>query len=75
MSAAITPSSYGTRDPSSRVKGIVIVVALHVLIGYALVSGMARKGLDLIKKPLEAVAQSPLERAAALVWQQSPAPY
>ena len=55
MNAAITPSSYGTHDPSSRVKGIVIVVVLHVLIGYALVSGMARKGLDLIKKPLEAV--------------------
>ena len=55
MSAAITPSSYGTRDPSSRVKGIVIVVALHVLIGYALVSGMARKGLEMVKKPLEAV--------------------
>ena len=55
MTAVITPSSYGTHDPSSRVKGIVIVAALHVLIGYALVSGMARKGLDLIKKPLEAV--------------------
>jgi len=55
MNAVFTPSSYGTRDPSSRVKGIVIVVVLHALIGYALVSGMARKGLDLIKKPLEAV--------------------
>ncbi len=55
MNAAITPSSYGTHDPSSRVKGIVIVVVLHVLIGYALVSGMARKGLNLMKKPLEAV--------------------
>ena len=55
MNAVITPSSYGTRDPSSRVKGIVVVVVLHALIGYALVSGMARKGLDLIKKPLEAV--------------------
>ncbi|MDH4480958.1 MAG: energy transducer TonB [Rhodoferax sp.] len=55
MNAAVTPSSYGTQDPSSRVKGIVIVVVLHVLIGYALVSGMARKGLELVKKPLEAV--------------------
>lgn len=55
MNASITPSSYGTQDPGSRVKGIVIVVALHVLIGYALVSGMARKGLELVKKPLEAV--------------------
>lgn len=55
MSAVLASTSYGKRDPSSRVKGIVIVVALHAVIGYALVSGMARKGLDLVKKPLEAV--------------------
>jgi protein TonB len=55
MSAASTPSTYGRRDPSTWVKGIVVVVALHVLVGYAMVSGMARKGLDLVKKPLEAV--------------------
>ena len=47
--------SYESRDPSRRVKGLIIVVAIHVFIGYALVSGLARKGLNLIKKPLEAV--------------------
>ncbi len=46
---------YQPRDPSRRVKGLVIVVALHIFLGYAMVSGMARKGLNLIKKPLEAV--------------------
>lgn len=46
---------YQPKDPSRRVKGLVIVVALHAFLGYALVSGMARKGLNLIKKPLEAV--------------------
>jgi len=46
---------YGYQDPSRRVKGIVVVVVVHALIGYALVSGMARDGLNLIKKPLEAV--------------------
>lgn len=55
MNAVLGPTTYGKRDPSSRVKGILVVVALHVLIGYALLSGMARKGLDLVKKPLEAV--------------------
>ncbi len=55
MNAVLGPTRYGKRDPGSRVKGIVIVVALHVLIGYVLVSGMARKGLELVKKPLEAV--------------------
>lgn len=46
---------YEQRDPSRRLKGIIIVVLVHALIGWALISGMARKGLDLIKKPLEAV--------------------
>ncbi len=46
---------FEPRDPSRRLKAIVIVVVLHALLGYALVSGLARKGLNLIKKPLEAV--------------------
>jgi protein TonB len=46
---------FEPRDPSRRLKGLVIVVALHAFLGYALVSGMARKGLNFIKKPLEAV--------------------
>ncbi|MEI8324231.1 MAG: energy transducer TonB [Betaproteobacteria bacterium] len=58
MSAMHTPGmrlSYENRDSSRRVKGFIIVVALHALIGYLVVSGLARKGLNLIKKPLEAV--------------------
>jgi protein TonB len=55
MNALLPESAYGRRDPSSRIKGIVLVLLLHVLIGYALVSGMARKGMELVKKPLEAV--------------------
>jgi protein TonB len=46
---------FEPRDPSRRVKGLVIVIALHIFLGYALVSGLARKGLNLIKKPMEAV--------------------
>ncbi len=46
---------YQPRDPGRRIKGLVIVIALHAFIGYALVSGLARKGLNLVKKPLEAV--------------------
>jgi protein TonB len=55
MSAVAMTSTYGQQDPSRRVKGIVIVILVHALIGYALVSGMARTGLNLLKKPLEAV--------------------
>ncbi len=36
-------------------KGWIAVVVIHVVIGYALISGMAQKGLHLLKKPLEAV--------------------
>lgn len=46
---------FEPRDPSRRIKGLIIVIVLHAIIGYALVSGMARKGLNFIKKPLEAV--------------------
>ena len=46
---------FEPRDPSRRVKGLIIVIALHVFLGYALVSGLARKGLNFVKKPLEAV--------------------
>ena len=49
------PSSYGKQDPTRRINGIVVVVALHAFLGYALVSGMARNALIYIKKPLEAV--------------------
>ncbi len=46
---------YKPKDPAKRYTGIAFVVLLHALLGYALVSGLARKGLDIIKKPLEAV--------------------
>ena len=48
-------SSFGQHNASRRVKGLLVVLLVHGLIGYALVSGTARQGLNLIKKPLEAV--------------------
>ena len=47
--------SYEQRDPSRRWKGIAIVVAVHAVIGWALVTGTAQDALKLVKKPLEAV--------------------
>lgn len=46
---------YKPKDPSKRYKGIAIVVALHLLIGWGIVSGTARNALVALKKPLEAV--------------------
>ncbi|MFM2065311.1 MAG: hypothetical protein RLZZ584_220 [Pseudomonadota bacterium] len=36
-----------------RYTGIIIVVLLHILIVYGLVSGLARKAVEIIKKPIE----------------------
>jgi protein TonB len=46
---------YGSeqRDPRKHLLGIAGVIALHVIIVYALVNGLAQKVVDVIKKPLE----------------------
>ena len=41
------------RDPAKHLVGLAIVALLHVLIIYALVTGLARKVVDVIKKPIE----------------------
>ena len=38
-----------------RYTGLGVVAALHIVIGYALVSGLARKAVEVIQKPLETV--------------------
>jgi protein TonB len=55
MSVLDLNSGYGSRDAARRLKGLIFVVALHAVIGYALMSGMARKSFDYIKKPRDAV--------------------
>lgn len=45
---------YPGTEPSRRLTGWAVVVLLHIVILWALVSGTARKGLEIIKKPLEA---------------------
>jgi protein TonB len=42
------------RDPTKHAIGIVFVVAVHVLVVYALLTGLARKAVEVIKKPLSA---------------------
>ena len=42
------------RDPTRHLIGIVCVVLVHVLVIYALVTGLARKAVEVIKKPLNA---------------------
>ncbi len=46
---------YRPKDPSKRYKGIAIVIGLHILLLWGLISGTAHDALKVIKKPLEAV--------------------
>ena len=55
MSAtAMNRRRYPGNEPSRRFTGWAVVVVLHVMILWALISGTARKGLEIVKKPLEA---------------------
>ena len=44
---------YSQRSPAKNLSGITLVVVLHIVIGYALVSGLARKVVEVIKAPIE----------------------
>jgi protein TonB len=41
------------RDPTKHMVGFLIVLALHILIIYALITGLARKVVEVIKGPIE----------------------
>jgi periplasmic protein TonB len=45
--------AFAQRQPAKSSVGLVVVVLLHVVVVYALVSGLARKVVDVIKQPLE----------------------
>lgn len=42
------------RDPATHLIGIAFVVLVHAIVIYALVTGLARKAIEVIKKPLTA---------------------
>jgi protein TonB len=60
MSGSTLPMEVGSAAPDAtegarrRVIGIGLVVALHLMAGYALVSGLGRKAVEVIKRPLQA---------------------
>jgi periplasmic protein TonB len=41
------------RNPARHLPSVIMVAALHVAIGYALVTGLARKVVEVIKQPIE----------------------
>src|SRR5438874_2231062 len=42
------------RDPTRHLIGIAVVILVHVIVIYGLVTGLARKAVEVIKKPLSA---------------------
>lgn len=46
---------YKPKDQTKQIKGIAVVVAIHIIIGWGIISGTAHDALKAIKKPLEAV--------------------
>ena len=40
-------------DSGRRLSGLMIVVAFHIVLGYALVEGLARKIVEVVRQPLE----------------------
>jgi protein TonB len=45
---------YGQKDPTRRAIGWAVVILVHAIVLWALITGTARRGLEIIKKPLEA---------------------
>ena len=41
------------RNPGNKLTGFIVVVILHIAIAYALVSGLARKVVEVMKAPIE----------------------
>jgi len=54
MSAAPYRRRFRGSDPRRNAVGWGVVVAVHVLIGWALVSGTTRKSVDIVNKPMQA---------------------
>lgn len=54
MSAAPYRRRFRGSDPRRNAVGWGVVVAVHALIGWALVSGTGRKHLDIVNKPMQA---------------------
>ena len=46
-------SYAGPRDSGKRLTGLVVVVVFHVVLGYALVEGLARRIVEVVRAPLE----------------------
>jgi len=49
----VRPASHAKAKPKGRGTGILVVAGVHVLIGWALVSGLAQHVVDAVRKPID----------------------
>jgi protein TonB len=52
--SSLLQTSQADAEPPSRAVGLTVVVVIHVIVGYALATGLAQKAIEVIKKPMEA---------------------
>ncbi len=62
MSTITANYRFHPKDPSRSATGLVVGVGLHIVIGYALVSGLVRDIVKVIKKPLDAAVIHEVKR-------------
>jgi protein TonB len=50
------------RDPKKHLVGITVVVLLHIIVIYGLMTGLARKAIEVIKKPISATVVEEIKK-------------
>lgn len=62
------------RNPGKHVVGIGVVLGLHLLLGWALVSGLAQRMVEVIKAPIEASVHTIITRksTAPVLFDETP---
>ena len=50
------------RDPKKHLVGITVVVLLHIIVIYGLMTGLARKAVEVIKKPISATVVEEIKK-------------
>lgn len=53
--ASLQAAGYGGADGTQRSTGLIVVIGVHLLVGWALASGLARQAIEIVKKPIEMV--------------------
>ena len=59
-------------EPQKHALGITMVIAFHAIVIYALVTGLGKKIVDVIKQPIETPPERAASARASSTWELSP---